>query len=138
MVLLYQMRNFPLHTKNILRGFLVVFSLVVVTVKQIHFYYFGTDISIHLFQKKYLFHFEMDLFTVDTVGEHDLVDRGESDNSQILYTNHRFVESNKDESEHDEDEDEDVDEDDDQETEEDYDYGGKNRIVDSNFYSSIF
>lgn len=80
----------------------------------------------------------MDLFTVDTVGEHDLVDRGKCDNSEILYTNHRFVESNKDESEHDEDEDEDVDEDDDQETEEDYDYGGKSRIVDSNFYSRNF
>lgn len=66
----------------------------------------------------------MDLFTVDTVGEKDLLDRDESNSAEILYTNKEYVENNDIEDEV-QDEKSSVDESDEQDNEEDYDYHGK-------------
>lgn len=66
----------------------------------------------------------MDLFTVDTVGEKDLLDRDESNSAEILYTNKEYVENNDNEDE-DQDEKSRVDDSDEQDNEEDYDYHGK-------------
>lgn len=84
----------------------------------------------------------MDLFTVDTVGEQNLLDREEFDNLEILYKNHSFVESNQDQHETGDDQrsaDTEIGGDDDDDTVIDYDYGGKHikKIYKKNIFVSL-
>lgn len=63
----------------------------------------------------------MDLFTVDTVGEQNLLDQEEYNQSDILYSNEKNASNTVNENNNDEGDEDDADED----TDEIYDYGGE-------------
>lgn len=79
----------------------------------------------------------MDLFTVDTVGEQNLLEKDIYDETEVLYSNSKNARRSSDGQENsDEDtEEKDSGNSDDEEEEEDYDYGGMYWISNTAFFA---